>query len=106
VAFGAANDRDFVLHIEPKHASATFPVLKDVYRVIHRHLAPKFPPSVQVDIIPPARDWAVQYIVIVANGAVEQWAFDEKEIEASLPGLTAELDGIIHAARERRRLRR
>lgn len=103
VAYGAANDKDFVLHIEPKHASATFPNLNDAYRVMHAHLALRFPSSVTVEVIPPQADWAVQYVVLVAKGAVEQWAFDEKEIEAALPGLTAALDAVIHAAREKRR---
>jgi hypothetical protein len=105
IAFGAANDKDFVLHIEPKHAAATFPKLADAYKIMHKHLAQKFPTSTQVEIVPPQRDWAVQYVVLVAKGAMEQWSFDEKEIEATLPDLAAELDSVIHAARERRRLR-
>jgi hypothetical protein len=101
--YGAGNEDDFVLHIEPAHPRCPFPVnLKEVYGTVHRHLAPLFPSGVVVEIVPPAADWVIQHIVFVAKGAMQHWSFDEDAVSAALPAMMRDLDKIVYAERARR----
>jgi hypothetical protein len=100
--YGAGNEDDFVLHIEPTHPRCPFPFnLKEVYHTVHKHLAPLFPAGVVVEIVPPSADWTIQHIVFVAKGTMQHWSFDEDAVSAALPAMMADLDKIVYEERSR-----
>jgi hypothetical protein len=95
-SFGPGNAEDFVLHIEPSHPRRPFPKsLRSVYEAMHTRLSKVFPNNITVEIVPPASDWLVQHIVLVAKDAMQQWSFNESDVEKALPALLEQLDKII-----------
>lgn len=94
--YGAGNSNDYVLHIEPTHERRPFPQnLSGACNIVRQHLLRAFPAGVTVEIDLPEPDWVVQHIVFCARGAVQQWNFNEEDVEHALPALLDALDAYV-----------